>query len=47
MIASAWRSTTSPTSVGSIAFRPCPRSKSVAPTARSSAAICWLIADCV
>src|SRR5439155_1656860 len=24
-----------------------PRSKSVAPTARSSAAICWLIADCV
>src|SRR5207253_4289393 len=47
MIASAWRSTIQPTSVGWMAFRPWPRSSSGAPTARSSAAICWLIADCV
>ena len=46
-IRSAWRSSSSPASVGSTRLRPRGRSSRRAPTARSSAAICWLTADCV
>ena len=46
-IASACRSSSSPASVIEIARGPPGRSISFSPTIRSSAAICWLTADCV
>ena len=44
---SAWARTTRPTGVSSTGRGPPGRSKTGAPTTRSSAAICWLMADCV
>ena len=46
MIVSAWPSSSSPARVSRTGREPPGLSKSRWPTYRSSAAICWLIADC-